>query len=59
MTDFSAAEHRLVVLKPGDILVISRTANLSSAAAQGLKNSLGLAAIVALPEDIDITAVSR
>jgi hypothetical protein len=59
VNDFSVAEHRLVVIKPGDILVISRTAKMSAETAQSLKHSLGLAAIVALPEDIDITAVSR
>lgn len=57
MDDFSVAEHRLVVIKPGDILVIQHTSEMTQAVANSFKAASGASLIVSLPKDIDIATV--
>jgi succinyl-CoA synthetase alpha subunit len=57
VSDFDVTEHRLIVVKPGDILVIRHSPELTQEAADAFKKASGVSRIVALPSDIDISAV--
>lgn len=51
------AEHRLVIVRPGDILVVGRTPALTEDLALRFKEALGLAGISTMREGIDIGSV--
>lgn len=50
-------EHRIIVVKPGDILVVGRSEDLNADLAGTIKQALKLSAVVALPDEVDVQAV--
>ena len=54
---YSLNEHRIIVVKPGDILVVGHTDALTAELAAQVQQALSLAQIVAVPDGVDIHAV--
>ncbi|MEE1779451.1 hypothetical protein ACIG8S_23570 [[Kitasatospora] papulosa] len=57
MADYDITERRLVVIKPGDILVVGNASGLTPEGLRAFKEALGLGGIVEVPRSIDINAV--
>ncbi|WP_066945047.1 hypothetical protein [Streptomyces lushanensis] len=53
----TAGESRLLIVKPGDTLVIGHAPALTSQQVAHLKQMLGLAAVIAVPGPIDLAAI--
>ncbi|MFJ6810643.1 hypothetical protein ACIQRK_32345 [Streptomyces anulatus] len=50
-------ENRLLIVEPGDILVIGHAPTLSAQQADMLKQMLNLKAVIAVPGEIDLATI--
>ncbi|MFE3381914.1 hypothetical protein [Streptomyces anulatus] len=57
LNDYCLQEHRLVVVKPGDILVIQHSDALTQEAVRTLRQATGVSLVIGVPGDVDINAV--
>lgn len=50
-------ESRLLIVEPGDVLVIGHAPNLTAQQADALKQALGLKAVIAVPGAVDLATI--
>lgn len=50
-------EHRLLIVKPGDTLVIGHSPALTAEQVGRFKDALGLAGVIGLPGEIDLATI--
>ncbi|MEU0001560.1 hypothetical protein ABZ069_32045 [Streptomyces microflavus] len=50
-------DNRLLIVEPGDILVIGHAPKLSNQQADALKQLLGLKAVIAVPGIVDLATI--
>ncbi|MEU2143607.1 hypothetical protein ABZ741_04750 [Streptomyces globisporus] len=55
----SLPENRLLIVKPGDILVIGHAPNLTAQQADRLKQLLDLKAVIAVPGVVDLATIAE